>query len=236
MSLPTISVIMPVFNGESFLPKAIESILNQTFHDFELIIINDGSTDNTNSIIEKYKVIDKRIIVKNQENKGLTKSLNIALSMAKGKYIARHDADDISLSVRFEKQIYWLINQKYEAVFSRAYYNSKKRITPRFSYLFPKYILLNFINPFIHGSMIVKKKIMLNIGGYDENFIYSQDYKLYCDLIENNLKYKYIIEPLYILNTHNNSISKQKTNEQAYYAKLAKKRYNKIFVKKIIGI
>ena len=112
--MPTISVIMPVFNGEQFLSKAIESILNQTFSDFELIIINDGSTDNTKKIIEKYKAIDKRIIVKNQNNKGLTKSLNIAISITKGEYIARHDADDISLPHRFEKQIFWLKNKKYE--------------------------------------------------------------------------------------------------------------------------
>ena len=236
MGMPTISVIMPVFNGEKFLSKAIESILNQTFSDFELIIINDGSTDNTENIIEKYKTMDKRIIVKNQKNKGLTKSLNIAISIAKGEYIARQDADDISLLNRFEKQIFWLINKKYEMVFSRAYYNSKERITPRFSYFLPKYLLLNFFNPFIHGSMLVKKNTLLNIGGYDENFIYSQDYKLYCDLLENNMKYKYIIEPLYILNTHDNSISKQRMNEQPYYARLAKKKYNKIFIKKLIGI
>jgi len=234
--MPTISVIMPVFNGEQFLSNAIESVLEQTFKNFELIIINDGSTDNTKNIIEKYRAIDKRIIVRNQKNIGLTKSLNIALGISKGEYIARQDADDISLPHRFEKQIYWLVNKKYEIVFSRAYYNSKNRITPRFSYFLPKKLLLNFINPFIHGSILIKKNVLLKVGGYDENFIYSQDYKLYCDLLENNMKYKYIIEPLYILNTHDNSISKQRMNEQAYYARLAKKKYNKIFIKKLIGI
>ena len=227
---------MSAYNCDQYVNYSIDSILDQSYRNFEFIIIDDGSTDNTLSIIEKYKNIDNRIIlIKNRKNIGLSASLNKGVEIVKGKYIARQDADDISLLNRFEKQIFWLINKKYEMVFSRAYYNSKERITPRFSYFLPKYLLLNFFNPFIHGSMLVKKNTLLNIGGYDENFIYSQDYKLYCDLLENNMKYKYIIEPLYILNTHDNSISKQRMNEQAYYARLAKKKYNKIFIKKIIG-
>jgi glycosyltransferase involved in cell wall biosynthesis len=101
---PIISVIMPVYNGEKFLNDAIESILIQTFKDFEFIIINDGSTDNTEKIILSYN--DPRIIyVKNNCNLKLIKTLNKGVELAKGIYIARMDADDISLPLRFEKQL-----------------------------------------------------------------------------------------------------------------------------------
>ena len=101
---PAISVLMPVYNGERFLREAIDSILSQTFRDFELIIINDGSTDNTESIIKSYS--DTRIrYVKNEKNLRLIKTLNKGIDLAKGKYIARMDADDIALPQLFEKQI-----------------------------------------------------------------------------------------------------------------------------------
>ena len=95
---------MSVFNGERYLKYSIDSLLNQTFKDFELIIIDDGSYDNSKKIIENFSKQDKRIILINHERKGLTKSLNIGIRESKGKYIARHDADDLSLPTRLEKQ------------------------------------------------------------------------------------------------------------------------------------
>ena len=103
---PLISVILPVYNCEKYIRDSIQSILDQVFNDFELIIINDGSTDNTFGIIKSFS--DDRIILVNQVNHGLTFSLNVGLSLAKGKYIARMDADDISLPDRFKKQVNFL--------------------------------------------------------------------------------------------------------------------------------
>ena len=101
-----ISVLMSVFNGQDFLAEAIESILSQTFKDFEFIIINDGSSDHSIEIIDRYKKIDKRIIVKqNLKNIGLPAALNIGISMANTKYIARQDSDDRSKPKRLEKQV-----------------------------------------------------------------------------------------------------------------------------------
>jgi glycosyltransferase involved in cell wall biosynthesis len=101
---PKISVVMPIYNGEKYLVEAIDSILNQTYSDFELLLINDGSKDATERIILSYS--DKRIVyVKNEENLGLIKTLNKGLDLAKGEFIARMDQDDISHSKRFEKQI-----------------------------------------------------------------------------------------------------------------------------------
>jgi len=107
MDRPKISVIMSVYNGEKYLREAIESILNQTFRDFEFIIINDGSTDKTSEILSSYN--DPRIvIINNKRNIGLTKSLNKGLKMVKGEYIARQDADDVSLPERLERMVNFL--------------------------------------------------------------------------------------------------------------------------------
>ena len=101
--MPKVSVVMSVFNQEKYLPIAIESILNQTYTDFEFIIVNDGSNDSSNDIILGYK--DKRIILIEQENTGLPVALNLAISKTKGDFIARMDSDDISHPSRLKKQL-----------------------------------------------------------------------------------------------------------------------------------
>ncbi len=110
---PRVTVLMSVYNGEKYLREAIDSILNQTFKDFEFLIIDDGSTDSSADIIRSYT--DFRIrLIQNEKNIGLTRSLNKGLKLAKGEYIARMDVDDISLPIRFEKQVSFL--DKYEDV------------------------------------------------------------------------------------------------------------------------
>ncbi len=106
MTTPMISVVMPVYNAEKYVTEAIESILNQSYSDFEFIIIDDCSTDNSYDILHSYVSKDNRIrLFKNDMNNKLPKTLNFGISQAKGKYIARMDADDISLPERFAKQI-----------------------------------------------------------------------------------------------------------------------------------
>lgn len=102
---PLISVLMPVYNGENFLSEAIDSILNQTFTNFEFVIINDGSIDGTEAILRRYEGADSRLRVYHQENRGIANSLNRGIELCRGEYIARMDADDISLPSRFEKQV-----------------------------------------------------------------------------------------------------------------------------------
>jgi glycosyltransferase involved in cell wall biosynthesis len=106
-STPTITVLMPVFNCELYIKEAVDSILNQTYTDFEFIIIDDASTDGTVSIIKSYNDVRIQLIEKSI-NSGYTNSLNQGLKLAKGKYIARMDGDDISLPERFEKQVAYL--------------------------------------------------------------------------------------------------------------------------------
>ena len=107
-----VSVVMSVYNSEKYLPEAIESILNQTYTNFEFIIINDGSTDNSLRIIKEYANKDKRIIVISRENKGLIFSLNEGIEVSKGKYIIRMDADDISLPNRLKIQLDFMEKNK----------------------------------------------------------------------------------------------------------------------------
>lgn len=118
---PLVSVLMPVYNGEKYLHEAIDSILNQSYTNYEFIIINDGSTDNTEKIILSYN--DPRIIyVKNEKNLRLIKTLNKGIDLAKGEYIARMDADDISMPNRFEKQVTCFITNKEIDIVNTQYY------------------------------------------------------------------------------------------------------------------
>lgn len=104
MSLPLISVVMPVFNGERFLPEAIESVLNQSYRNIELILINDGSHDRSLEIMRDFSERDPRIFIINGENRGLVASLNEGIERSRGCYIARMDADDICLPERLALQ------------------------------------------------------------------------------------------------------------------------------------
>ena len=169
---PLITVLMSVYNGERYLHEAIESILNQTFTDFEFLIINDGSTDSTRDIITSYT--DSRIrLIDNEQNIGLTKSLNKGIDLARGKYIARMDADDISMPERLEVQYNFLEkNIEYSLVSSGAYLidennNQIGELYRPYNYeMILGYIF--FFNPIIHPSVLFEKKEIIECGKYNE--------------------------------------------------------------------
>jgi len=223
MNNKKISVIMSVFNGENTLEESIESILNQTYSNFEFLIVDDLSDDKTYQILENYKNKDSRIrVFKNKENIGLTKSLNILLKQSKGFYIARQDADDISAEDRFYKQIDRLNKTNRQCVTTRAYIKKKNRKKiPGFSSYLPIKLISKYKNPFIHGTLLIESSLLKDLDGYDERFKYAQDYKLFLDLIEKGIKIETIKEPLYFLNTKNNISNIYKT-EQNYYFYCAK--------------
>ena len=153
MKRPLISVVMSVYNGENYVAGAI-SILTQTYSNFEFVIIDDGSYDNTNKIINFYRDRDKEIKFLKQKNIGLTKSLNKAIQLSNGQYIARQDADDLSTPNRLEKQLSLIIKNNYSFCCSRSWSMELNRITPRFGYYLPKRLLCKFYNPFIHGTFM----------------------------------------------------------------------------------
>ncbi|GAB1545569.1 hypothetical protein NUACC21_82450 [Scytonema sp. NUACC21] len=183
--MPKVTVLMAVYNGERYLQEAIESILNQTFLDFEFLIVNDGSIDSTREIILSYN--DPRIrLVNNDNNLGLTRSLNKGLQLAKGELIARQDADDISEPERLAKQVAFLERHR-EVVLVGTWYKEidayGKLIGDRqlpCDYIQIRWGLL-FYCPFVHSAVMLRKSTVLeHIGFYDESLVYAQDYELWC--------------------------------------------------------
>ena len=210
-------------NNEGSVEDSIKSILSQTFYDFELLIVDDYSNDDTFGILKEYEKIDNRVkIYKNDENIGLTRSLNKLISYSKGTLIARQDADDISHKSRFVKQVNYFEDSEYEFCLTRAKSMQGNNIVPKYSYYLPSNIVSSYKNPFIHGTLIIRKKSIVDLGCYDERFYYAQDYKLFKDLLDKKIKYKYIKQPLYYLNMENN-ISTIKKVEQKYYFDCARK-------------
>ena len=219
---PHVSVVMSVYNSELSLKKSIESIIRQSYENIEFLIMDDASSDNSLNIINQFQKIDKRIkIFKNKKNVGLTKSLNLLIKETKGELIARQDADDISKKERIKKQLDFIAHKNLDASTTRAKIIEENRVTPRFSYLLPKKILIRYKNPYIHGSLIIKKSVLKEHNFYDEKFYYSQDYKLMSDLIKSRRRIGIIKEPLYCLNMKNN-ISTNYYKEQQYYAQCVK--------------
>ena len=217
----TISVVMSVYNDSGNLESSISSVLNQDFQDFEFLIMNDGSTDDTQNILNKFSK-DKRIkIFKNKKNLGLTKSLNLLLAESKGEYVARQDSDDLSISERFTKQLNYIENNNLDLCGSRAIIKGSTRITPNRSYYLPLNVSLKIKNPFIHGSLIFKKSVVEKVNNYDERFKYSQDYKLIKDVFLEGFSLGIVKEPLYVLNLENN-ISTNFKEKQNYYANCVK--------------
>ena len=209
---------MPVYNEEENISQSIESILNQTYTNFELLVIDDKSTDKTYEIIKTISTRESRIrVFKNERNIGLTKCLNLLIGESKGKYIARQDADDISIKNRLEQQYKLLEKSTYNACSTRAYVKNSNRKIPGLSNYLPINLVMKYKNPIIHGTLMIEKIALKNINNYDENFYYAQDYKLISDLLKNSYKFKRINSVLYILNMENN-ISSNFSKEQKYFA------------------
>ncbi len=218
-----ISIIMSVKDGENTVDLAIQSIINQTYSNFEFLIMNDGSADDTAKVLEKFNKKDKRIkIYNNESNLGLTKSLNLLINLSSGEYIARQDADDYSAPERLITQLNYIENLGVDAVTSRANIIGKNKKIPGLSFYLPVQILVRYKNPFIHGSLFIKRDVLNKIGNYNEEFRYSQDYKLFMDLLNSGYKIKNQNKTLYSLNMEKN-ISNRHASEQKYYFDCARK-------------
>mgnify|MGYP001176348068 CR=1 FL=1 len=184
-----ITVLLSVFNGEEWLVECIESILEQSYRDFEFLIIDDGSLDNTLEIIKRYATLDERIRYITQGNMGLTKSLNKGLKIAKGDWIARIDSDDIARPKRLELQLEFALKKKAALVGCQSIIidndNSIKRkilVPTEHKKLFSN--LQKQKKFFSHSSVFFNKKLILNLGGYREIMKKSQDYDLWLRVSE----------------------------------------------------
>lgn len=211
MSIP-ITVLMSIYNGERFIRESISSVLNQSFKEFEFIIINDGSTDSSEYIIRKFCSLDKRINFFSKQNTGLTKSLNLGVKMAKGEWIARIDDDDIWEPKRLEVQYsYAKANKSLVLIgsdFSTIDFNSLKlkiyKSTNHNDRL--KKLLLKKKTIFPHSSFFINNDSIKKINGYNERIKRSQDYDLCLRLSEVG-EIACIKEPLVRIRKHNYQIS-----------------------------
>ncbi len=218
--MPKISVIMPAYNAEKYIAEAIDSILNQTFGDFEFIILNDCSTDRTEEIIRSYT--DPRIVsLKNEQNMGVAATLNKGLSVAKGEYIARMDADDISLPERFAKQVAFLDKNPAVAVLgtnverfdeSGSLGTSQLATDPK-----QMHIDMFFFCGIAHPSVMMRASAVRKLDGYDLAFEGLEDYELWCRVAR---QHQITTLPEVLLRYRIHSAQVTKRPSEAYFARL----------------
>jgi glycosyltransferase involved in cell wall biosynthesis len=223
---PSVSVVMSVYNSENYLREAIDSVLNQSFSDFEFIIINDGSIDNSPSIINSYS--DKRIVlIENDENKGLIYSLNKGIEIAKGKFIARMDADDICLPKRLELQVAEFNANPNAIIVGSDYYllNGDKEtyIKNRNDSDYQKAVLL-FTPCFCHPTVMMKNIFSDKNICYDKDYVHAEDYKLWTDLYAFG-EFLNVDKPLLKYRHHSFQISNQKNEAQLIISKRIRENY-----------
>lgn len=223
---PTISVVMAVRNGQSYLAEAIDSVLAQTLIDFEFLIVDDGSSDDTAAILKRYEARDARVRVIRQENTGLTRALNVALAKARGRYIARMDADDVSEPDRFSAQVNYmderpelvalgcklsLIDPDGEHLAHRQPPVSHDAIVAR---------LLEGDGAIPHPSAMIRHDALRAAGGYREEFACAQDLDLWLRLSEIGALAN-LDRPLLRYRLHCDSVTTARRDQQLMFARKA---------------
>tara|TARA_B100001250_G_scaffold118554_2_gene100659 strand:+ start:7169 stop:8071 length:903 start_codon:yes stop_codon:yes gene_type:complete len=216
-----ISILITTFNAEKFISNTIESIIQQTHNNYEIIIIDNKSTDNTINIIKKY--IKNKIILKClDKNYGQTAALNIGLKLCTTDYILRLDADDIASPNRIHKQLSHMIKRNLDFMSSQVLYideNGQLIGKSNFYHVDKKNIYLILLsNPIAHPSVIIKKDILIKFDGYNEKFIYWQDIELWMRLIK-SAKFEIHPEFLTSIRIHKNALSKTRSSS------ISNKRY-----------
>ncbi|MDB5183178.1 MAG: glycosyltransferase [Candidatus Saccharibacteria bacterium] len=238
-SQPKVSVVMGVYNGDKYLHAAIDSILGQTFSDFEFIIINDGSTDSAPSIMKSYK--DKRIRVINQSNHGLVYTLNKGVRLARGQYIARQDADDISLPSRLKKEVALLDNDQSLGLVGTFFtyiddLTEKKDLTicmPTKSLDIKRALYVT--NPIGHGTSMYRRSVFTTTGYYTSDYGPTEDLELW-RRIADSWEIAIIPESLYLYRINKQSISHTKGEVQhANTARIINEQWSKPFYSKSAG-
>lgn len=223
MATPLISVIMPVYNAAQYLAESMESILAQTYDNFEFLVFNDGSKDNSLSIIQQYASRDPRIkVFDSKENKGYLVHLNEGLRVAQGEYIARMDSDDISVTTRFEKQVALLSSENADIVGSNVIFFSKDKESGKKSkqalYHREALIQMIFSCPVYHPTVMFRKTIVANGDYYyDQHYYPAEDYELWSRLLP-KYSFRNIEEPLVFYRESEGQISQQRKTVQRDHA------------------
>lgn len=232
----TVSVLMPAYNAEKYIREAIDSVLKQTFSDFEFIIIDDGSADRTIDLVLEYT--DERIkLIRNHENKGLIYTLNKGIELSQGKYIARMDADDISLPERFQKQVEYMdlhdniaalscsflfLGTPYEIHFPTDHERIRIKLLENTALLHPGVML--------RKSMFVKENI-----SYNNNYKHAEDYYLWVDLALKGAELGNLDDVLVHYRQHEGQVSVSKQLEQDQIKNNIKHEYLSFYFRKHFG-
>ena len=233
-SMVTISVLMGIYNCAETLSEAIESILNQTFTDWELIMCDDGSTDNTLEIAEAYavKYPEKITVLNNPHNVGLNESLNKCLSIARGSYIARMDGDDICASNRFEEEIKVFQNEPEISIVSAdmVHFDETGTWGREGHPTYPEKEDFLYGTPFCHAPCMVKKEAYVAVNGYstESRFMRVEDYHLWLKMYKAGYKGRNIEQVLYSMRDDRNAYSRRKFRyrlNEAYIKRLAIKEF-----------
>ena len=220
MTNPTLSILMPVYNAEKYLAQAVDSILKQTYTDFEFLITDDASTDQSFAILRRYAQSDPRIkLTKQEKNVGLQKALNQMLKEAQGKYIARMDADDIALPNRFTDQVKILATDKEVIAVGGAFnlIDEKSRFLtvirpPQDNDTIQEKALAGH-TPICHPSVMMRREAVLQVGGYDESLKTVEDLDLFLKLGEIG-ELRNLQESVISYRLHGASVSETKGQQQ----------------------
>lgn len=177
---PDITVLLPVYNGEKFIAEAVTSILEQTYTDFELLVMDDGSTDGTPQVLASLAAADARVRIHRRENRGLIATLNEGLAMCSTELVARMDADDRAMPERLQLQKTFMDRHAHIAVCGTGMemYESGRVVTPRCGAPFD--ILCLFGSPLAHPTVMYRRSVVLGLGGYAADMPAGEDYDLWC--------------------------------------------------------
>ncbi|WP_051901522.1 glycosyltransferase family 2 protein [Methylotenera sp. L2L1] len=217
---------MPVYNGEQYLAEAIESILAQTFNNFELIIIDDGSTDASLEVLRVYEKRDSRIRLITRENRNLATTLNDIVSLARGKWLARMDQDDIALPQRFERQLQWLQQTEADITGSwvQRFGTSDRRLVRLRQTDDAIKMELLFCSPFAHPSIMMRTTLIKQLC-YDNTWEKVEDYDLWERAARAGWKMTNVPEVLLLYRIHDTQISTKTANSQQQLTQLIRQRY-----------
>lgn len=233
-----ISVIMGIYNCEKYLKESIESIICQTYSNWELIMCDDGSVDQTYQIAKEYesKYKDKIIVLKNEKNMGLNYTLNRCIEKATGEYLARQDGDDISVPERFEKQIDFLRkNSQYSVVSSNViYFDETGKWGKSDTVEKPEKIDFAKKSPFCHAASMLRREVYESVGGYtvDKKLLRVEDYHLWYKVYKKGYKGYNIQECLYEVRDNKEAYSRRTFKSSINYARLRLKVFKEFKIPK----
>lgn len=220
MEYPLVSVIIPCYNAEAYLESALNSILRQSYKNIEIVLIDDGSTDNSHKIYQEIQSKDPRVkVFKNESNLGLIATLNRGIKLAKGELIARMDADDISEKKRIEKQQLYLKNNSTVSLVGTSAIqidsNSKPLTAIDETYLEANTIKISayFSQPLVHGSIMAKREIFETYT-YDKDYIHSEDFELWLRMVHDGVEIANLSDKAYFYRQNESGVSKQNEAQQ----------------------